>query len=581
MTLVADSVMQKLKAKRSKNMKVRKAILNRKGTLDVTDPKKVQEHIEKLKKKKPIPKEKFLTPLEEFEAKKVAKQELEDKKTKKIKVKAKKVVSVKKTKKTKKTKKVSTANMVKVNEKPAKIEKIAMYVPFSKVDEDKKLVSGIATSEAIDSYGDIVRITAIEKALPEYLEFSNIREMHGPSAVGTIKEHDLNMEKKNLSITVKVVDDSAWEKVVETVYKGFSIGGNIIDAIWLEIEVPVSVVNAAGEMDELTLKQYADGELTCKEDEETVTVFTGGFEILELELTEISLVDRPACPEALIDSFKSRDKTFTPDRAFVFKDTSKMKKSKKVLTTKNKLNNLAESLQTQQNPYKTLNSLAHKFTMSKKKQVAKALTAVLKFLKTQGVDLSDGVLDKAGSVNVNRQELRDIVDIAVEKSMNFKKDEGDEEEKSDEEESESKDTDEGDSTEDEDTKSKSEEDDDADEGESDDDESKEDEEDADEKDEDEKEDEDEDEEEEKEESDSEEESDEEEEEEEEEKEEKESDLEKVLKKTLAPFVKDLSDLKTDVKKINKSAAATSTQKGMNGDEADDKNSNKMFKGLFS
>ncbi len=546
MSSIKEQLIQRLNSKRTANIKKRREILARKGTLDVTDPSKVAKHIDELKKKKTVKKEKMLTPMEALELKRKIREAKESDKNKKalnkstVKKSKKIKVEVKRKKKTKKVKKMIAVDMVKDNKKLPKIKKVAFYVPFSKVDEDKKLVSGIATSEAIDSYGDIVRITAIEKALPEYLEFGNIREMHGPSAVGTIKEHDLDKKKKNLHITVKVVDDAAWEKVIEGVYKGFSIGGNIIDAVFLQVEVPASVITDNDEIDEKLLKQYASGELDCEKEEDTVWVYTGGFEILELELIEISLVDRPACPEALIDSFKSRHQTFVPDRAFVMKTE---KKAKKTLTKKSKLNNLAVSLQTHPSSYKKLISLAQKLTMSKKKQMAKALASVLEFLKSQGVDLTDDVLDKAGSVSINRQELRDVIDIAVEKAIEFKKDEEDE---GDDDDSDSDDTDEGDSTDDEGTKPESD-DDDADEGDDsdeDDDEEEEEEDDDDDKD-------------------------------------KDKDLEKVLTNVLKPFAKGLSDLGKEVKQIKKASVATSTQRGVDIDEAGGKNTNKIFKGIFN
>lgn len=62
------------------------------------------------------------------------------------------------------------------------------------------------------------------------------------------------------------MDDDAWEKVKEGVYKGFSIGGRV------------------------TQRDPANRKL-----------------ITGLELSEISLVDRPANPEAMIDLYKRED----------------------------------------------------------------------------------------------------------------------------------------------------------------------------------------------------------------------------------------------------------------------------------
>jgi len=136
-----------------------------------------------------------------------------------------------------------------------------IFVPLEKFDAEKRLAIGYASTPALDSQGEIVKREAVEAALPDYMRFANIREMHQPSAVGVAQAADV--DAKGLRIAAKVVDDDAWEKVKQGVYKGFSIGGRV------------------------TSRDPAD----CR-------VITG------LELTEISLVDRPANPEAVIDVYK-------------------------------------------------------------------------------------------------------------------------------------------------------------------------------------------------------------------------------------------------------------------------------------
>jgi phage head maturation protease len=137
------------------------------------------------------------------------------------------------------------------------------YFEINKVDAEQRMVYGYASTEAVDSQGETVTLDAMKGAWTDYMQFANVREMHGNSAVGVVKEH--SFDEKGVFIGVKVVDDKAWEKVVEKVYKGFSIGG----------------------------KKLKDGF-----DKVTKTI-TG------LKLTEISLVDRPANPEALIEVFKA------------------------------------------------------------------------------------------------------------------------------------------------------------------------------------------------------------------------------------------------------------------------------------
>jgi HK97 family phage prohead protease len=137
-----------------------------------------------------------------------------------------------------------------------------VFLPLEKYDREQRMVYGYASTEARDSQGEIVTRAAIEAALPAYMEFANIREMHQLSAVGVVKSADL--DDKGLRLGAKVVDDAAWEKVREGVYKGLSIGGRV-----------------------------------TQRDALNKSIITG------VELTEISLVDRPANPEALIEAYKA------------------------------------------------------------------------------------------------------------------------------------------------------------------------------------------------------------------------------------------------------------------------------------
>jgi prohead serine protease len=151
-----------------------------------------------------------------------------------------------------------------------------LYAAITKADQ--RIVEGIASTETIDSQpgvweghayaGDVVDVGAIEAALPDYLEWSNVREMHQNSAAGVALSAEVVDGK--LHLAVKVVDDGAWKKVKERVYKGFSIGGRVVEAV---------------------LEKLADGTYIRR--------------ILKLILTEISLVDRPANPDAKILLFKA------------------------------------------------------------------------------------------------------------------------------------------------------------------------------------------------------------------------------------------------------------------------------------
>jgi hypothetical protein len=59
------------------------------------------------------------------------------------------------------------------------------YLPFAKVDDEERMVWGYASTPALDLDNEIVKVSAIKAALPDYMQWANIREMHQPSAVGT------------------------------------------------------------------------------------------------------------------------------------------------------------------------------------------------------------------------------------------------------------------------------------------------------------------------------------------------------------------------------------------------------------
>ncbi len=108
---------------------------------------------------------------------------------------------------------------------------IGLFAAISRVDEEQRLVYGIATDETpVREWDDIevvVSHAATKQAVQRWLEWGNIREMHQPSAVGVATEVSFNDEARQTFLTARIVDDAAWEKVKAGVYKGFSIQGPI------------------------------------------------------------------------------------------------------------------------------------------------------------------------------------------------------------------------------------------------------------------------------------------------------------------------------------------------------------------
>ena len=114
-------------------------------------------------------------------------------------------------------------------------DRISLSVPFFKVDEERRIVSGFATLDNIDRHRDIVDTDASLKAFDQFR--GNLREMHQPIAVGKVtnfREEQFFDKETGQTYRGVFVDtyvskgaQDTWEKVLDGTLSGFSIGGNI------------------------------------------------------------------------------------------------------------------------------------------------------------------------------------------------------------------------------------------------------------------------------------------------------------------------------------------------------------------
>lgn len=123
-------------------------------------------------------------------------------------------------------------------------------------DDGTVLVEGTAQAEERDSDKELIRAAGMRKALPGYMKFGNVREMHQAIAAG--KAIACSVDDSGVThLTAHVVDAGSVAKVKAGVLTGFSIGGTVLKRNDLDKSI-----------------------------------------IEELELNEISLVDRPCLPTA-------------------------------------------------------------------------------------------------------------------------------------------------------------------------------------------------------------------------------------------------------------------------------------------
>jgi hypothetical protein len=112
---------------------------------------------------------------------------------------------------------------------------VRISMPLTKVDAERRIVSGFATLDNIDKQNDIVTPEASLSAFSKFR--GNIREMHQPKAVGKMvafkedKYFDPETKKFYQGIYVSAYvskgAQDAWEKVLDGTYTGFSIGGKM------------------------------------------------------------------------------------------------------------------------------------------------------------------------------------------------------------------------------------------------------------------------------------------------------------------------------------------------------------------
>jgi len=117
-------------------------------------------------------------------------------------------------------------------------DNISLSVPFTKVNREKRTVSGFATLDNVDQTNDVVTSEASLKAFEGFR--GNIREMHGSNAVGKMVSFrpETYFDAKSGEFYNGVYVDAyiskgaqdTWEKVLDGTLSGFSIGGKIIES---------------------------------------------------------------------------------------------------------------------------------------------------------------------------------------------------------------------------------------------------------------------------------------------------------------------------------------------------------------
>lgn len=150
------------------------------------------------------------------------------------------------------------------------------FVPITKIDEEQRLVFGVATAEEIDHDNEIFDYDSSKPYIESWSDgfvqktngksCGNLRAMHSTISAGKLVKLDFDDDNKKVDVCAKVVDDNEWDKVNEGVYTGFSFSGRAV-------------------------KRWSDPNSTAKR--------------YTLKPTELSLADKPCVPSAVFDVVKA------------------------------------------------------------------------------------------------------------------------------------------------------------------------------------------------------------------------------------------------------------------------------------
>jgi len=163
-----------------------------------------------------------------------------------------------------------------------------MFIPITRIDEEKREVWGYATTDQVDTFGTVFPFEASKKAYAEWNDNferltdgeskGNLRAMHQKIAAGKVIACEPDEEKRGIYVGAFVADDKEWEKVKARVYTGFSHG---------VLQTAPSVF------------ERRNGKLI-----ETVPAFT---------VQELSLADKPSCPGAVMTLFRRAEDPAPPE----------------------------------------------------------------------------------------------------------------------------------------------------------------------------------------------------------------------------------------------------------------------------
>lgn len=277
--------------------------------------------------------------------------------------------------------------------------KWSIAMPLMKIDKERRLVSGWASLDNLDTQGDIVLSDASKRAFERFR--GNIREMHQPIAVGKMvefKEDTIYDEKtgemhKGIFVTVRVSKgaEATWQKVLDGTLSGFSIQGPINDSVRefsKEIGRPVHII-----------KDY--------------------------DLNELSLVDSPANQLANVTTvmkfveteegtvMKGMIADVTTDNVYYCKEGVCGEGGTGIVKTSNENNLECPSGHEMAN----IGWIEYQNESEKGAEIAKLLSGRSEIVKTEGgKTMAEETVEKSADETVEVEETKEVVEKAAEET---------------------------------------------------------------------------------------------------------------------------------------------------------------------
>lgn len=116
------------------------------------------------------------------------------------------------------------------------MSKLNILIPITKIDAETRTVYGVMTEEVPDKSGEIIDYDTAKVEIKKWSDdiakasdgksLGNVRAMHGKVAAGKLTDIVFDDMAKRVDVAAKVIDDDEWQKCLEGVYTGFSMGGD-------------------------------------------------------------------------------------------------------------------------------------------------------------------------------------------------------------------------------------------------------------------------------------------------------------------------------------------------------------------